>query len=209
MARGATIVVIVAALVGTSPLSSASLAATKYRFSGAQLKPALLTVAEIGRPFAFQPPDNGATTVSGCARLDADLSSTGPPTTPYAEVNFTAGQTGPFVGEQLVELTAKKLKHNYTDMKVGVRKCKTLTFTEDGPALKFDLTPIKLSSEAAGARLGGSYSGHPINGYLAVQDLPGTELDFLWIQIGSGSSRAASVAFLKAANKAKRVLGKR
>jgi hypothetical protein len=189
---------------GATALSSA----TTYPYSVAQLRRALLARSDLGPSFKRQPNDTSDNTkATGCPKLDADLNATGAPRTPHALINFNGGQDGPFVSEQLVELSAKALENEYNEAEGGMDSCHSFTVATGGTPLTFDLTPVTSSSQAAAGMLRGSFSGQHLTGYIGIEDVKGAELDYLYFQLGPTPSPMGARFFAQAVTKAQKVLG--
>jgi hypothetical protein len=173
----------------------------------AQLKSALLTVADLGSPYtADTSSDNSTEKAGGCEGLANDLNNTSStPGEVEASASFTAGTTGPFVEQDLWAAPLSSFEPVITKISKDLASCKQLTFTSDGETLTFDLTPFNFAAGATAARLDGTYQGEQLNGYTAVQRVSeNVAMLFTYFQIGSGSSQEAFQIYTVAIEKAKR-----
>jgi hypothetical protein len=183
-------------------------AGAKYPYPVSQLKRALLARADLGTSFTVEPPaTSGASKASGCPKLDAVLNTTAKPQTPSALVSLGAGNAGPDLSDQLIELSASTLKKLYADAEAGIKTCHSLTLTAAGRPIAFKLLPVDFSSTAAAARLQGTLAGDQVTAYISIEDVGSAELDYIYLEFGSGSPQAALSVFTKAVAKARKVLG--
>lgn len=183
----------------------------------AELRAALLTAHDIGLSPDTTPtssPGGSETKFTGCTPL-SELLNAPSPTTPSAgqneqEAMFTAGDTGPFVGEALTTEAPAQLAADYAKVAKALTSCRSLTSSSDGIRLTFDVTPIKFGGAgSAGARLDTTYQGVQVNGYIAVQRIGPVVMAYYFFQVGGGSSQLASAYYRQAAEKAAHTLGVR
>lgn len=177
--------------------------------SAAQLQAALLSPTDVGPHFTAQPTDssspsaNASTTVTGCAQLSALLGAQSTNNLTEQQVNYQAGDTGPFLNEVLATGPTAVVNADYAAVKSALDTCKSLTIDSGGTTIAFTLTPMNFApAPAAAVRMDATYQGVQVNGYLAVDHVGAAELGFLYIQVGSGSSQSAAALFKQADTKA-------
>lgn len=176
----------------------------------AQLQSALLQATDLGSSFSLSTAAGGTGTSSavGCEPLASMLNASAGAQERTAEVEFSGGSTGPFVGETLTAEGQAALSKDYEATQVALSQCRTLSFVSGGTTLTFSLTPIHFGgSDSTAVRMDGTYQGVEVNGYLAIEKINSTALSFYFFQVGSGSSQSASLFDARAVAKAQRVLG--
>jgi hypothetical protein len=138
--------------------------------------------------------------------LANDINQTSPlPGQVSASADFTAGESGPFISQQLLAEPVSSFEASLKKSKDNLASCKNLTITSEGITLSFDLTPINFAEKATTARMDGTYQGVQLNGYLAVQAVStNVAMYFIFFQIGSGSSQLAYQIYSKAVEKGSR-----
>jgi len=204
----------------STPSSNPASAATSNASSptptlptSAQLKAALLTAAELGPGFAASTSSSsstqtGGTTISGCPALAALINGSPSAGQTSQEAEFTADDTGPYVGESLMTEPAAALDTDYAKTKAALTSCTSLSITSGGVAADFTLTPIQFGDPGAAAvRMDATIQGVQVNGYLALQRLGSVALTFYYFQLASGSSQTAYQYYTQAVTKARSVLG--
>ena len=199
----------------TTTAASTTTTTTVTLPTAAELQAALLSQSDLGAPYSAQQ-SSGASesgssdqSVSGCPGLSRELNSGSSSQTGLVSdaADFTAGQTGPFVIEQLLTGPPAQFASDYNQSVSDLKSCRNLTLTSGGTKLDFTLTPINFVSGATAARMDATYEGVQVNGYIAVQRVGSAGLVFLFFQIGSGSSQEAYTIYTQALKKAQSHLG--
>ena len=177
--------------------------------TSAQLKAALLTAADLGPSFASSTStDTSGTTVSGCPALATLLNGSTSAGQTSQEADYSAGDTGPFVGESLMTEPAAALDADYAQTKAALTSCTALSITSGSVTLDFTLTPIHFGDPGSAAvRMDATVQGVQVNGYIAIQHLGSVVLTFYYFQLASGSSQTAYQYYTQAVSKARSVLG--
>jgi len=199
----------------TTTAASTTTTTTVTLPTAAELQAALLSQSDLGAPYSAQQ-SSGASesgssdqSASGCPGLSRELNSGSSSRTGLVSdaADFTAGQTGPFVIEQLLTGPPAQFASDYNQSVSDLKSCRNLTLTSGGTKLDFTLTPINFVSGATAARMDATYEGVQVNGYIAVQRVGSAGLVFLFFQIGSGSSQEAYTIYTQALKKAQSHLG--
>ncbi|MEZ0108821.1 hypothetical protein ABH920_002822 [Catenulispora sp. EB89] len=194
--------------------------------TGQQLGAALLTAADLGGNFVATGPGSGngsgsgggtggggssgggAISSSGCPALDTLVGGGGSGLGNRQEADFSAGATGPFLDEVLVDGSPGAADAGYAQLSSALASCKSWTVTSGDVSLTFGFTPITFSSapDTTAVRLDGAYQGFELNGYIVCEELSPVVLGYVFFQIGSGSSQVAYVDFSQAVAKVEQVL---
>lgn len=204
------------ATAATNPTSTTSSPTTP---DAAQLQAALLTASDLGPSFSgpsggSNTASGGPTTVKGCEGLAPLLTGTPsgppPPGADQQDTSLQGGQNGPFVNEALITEPSSNLTSDYAKYSAALKSCTAMSVSADGTTFDFKVSPINFSSgdaPATAARIDATSDGVEVNGYLAVSNLGGVEVEYFYLQVGSGSSQLASLYFTKAVEKATTTLG--
>lgn len=172
------------------------------------LKTALLTSKDLGGGFTSSTSDttDSDSTVTGCGPLAKLMNAPGD-SSDQAAAAFTAGETGPFVGEAIAAEPSNTFDKDYSELVGAVKSCGSLSFNTSDGAMRFDLSPINFGGAGSTAvRMDGAVQGIQVNGYLAIDRVENVAIVYYFFQIGSGSSQLASDFYTKADQKAHRVL---
>ncbi|HEV2634584.1 MAG TPA: hypothetical protein VGX23_05525 [Actinocrinis sp.] len=174
------------------------------------LQAALLTATDLGQTFSTSTDDtatDGPTTYGGCKALQPLLNGASGTDQTEQGTELQVGDNGPFLTEGLLAETPAKLTADYARDSAALKICKTLSITSDDTTLDFTLSPITFTpGPSAAVRLDGTVNGVQTNGYLAVGNLGDVEVQYFYLQVGSGSSQLASSFFTKAVTKAQSTL---
>lgn len=154
-------------------------------------------------------PDDDRNDPTGCAALDG-LRDSRPPDTadPWPEVRLRADTV--VIQEKLIAGRPDAVAADHAMMREALTTCTTLTFPAAGgaPPLVLNLTPVAFGGpDAIAMRMEGTYSGVPINGYLALEPLGAVELLYVCFQVGEDSTQAAAAIYAIAVDKVHRVIG--
>jgi hypothetical protein len=173
----------------------------------AQLKSALLNADDVGLKES-KSTDSGhdGSTASGCSEFAKILNE---PSEAQEEqdAEFTGGDSGPFLGEQLMTEEPAKLASDYAQVSKALASCKSLSYKYTDGTLTFALSPIKFGGPGAVAvRMDGESNGVQVNGYLAVERLGDVALSYSFMQVGDGSSMLASTYYEQAVSKVRKEL---
>jgi hypothetical protein len=153
----------------TAPPSEAAPADVKL--TKAQIKKALLTINDMPTGYSIDSSnDDDDDTPSGCKPLDSL-----PDTDQYpdsAEINFTKGSFGPFVGEGITALPEGQAHKLLGELADALSKCSTFSSkNDDGTTTKATLQPLsfpKLGDETFAVRLAMDAEGFPLTLDLVV-----------------------------------------
>ncbi|WP_435125244.1 hypothetical protein [Actinacidiphila sp. bgisy144] len=190
------------AVAGGTALTGTAAAATP---GPAVLKSALLSPSDTGMTGAQSAAGGGVggDGVSGCAALVKVLRAAPGPGT--QEADFTGGQSGPLLSEQLTTGSAGRVAGVYAQEKAALTSCRDLTLTSDGTKLALRLTPTHLvtasGAQTTATRMDGQLSGVPVNGYLAFGRVGQVLVGYMFFQISDTSPQLASSLYQKAVTK--------
>jgi hypothetical protein len=172
-----------------------------------ELKAALLSSKDTGLKRDTDTGGDDGSTVTGCPVL-SDTSS--PSTDPAVEqeVQLTAGDAGPFLQEFLVTEDAGTLATEYSLFKSELGKCQKL-MVDEGGGTRFTLTlsPIRFGGkDSIGVRMDGDVNGTQVTGYLSYEQFGPVLLGFSYLELGDGSSQAASAYYRQAVDKLRQTI---
>lgn len=209
-ARTVCTAVLLAAAVGLGGTATAGGAAATTRTARAgsgepvpgpaELKAALLTPADTGLRGSTTSGGGGGGGgggISGCDALEKVLVAPGGPHS--QEADFSGGQTGPLISEELTSAPSAQQTAVFKQTKKALASCHRLTLTGGGTRLTLTLQPIRFGgAESTAARMDGELSGVQVNGYLAFGHVGPVLIDYSFFQFGNGSSQLASGLYQKA-----------
>ncbi|WBP86094.1 hypothetical protein [Kitasatospora cathayae] len=218
-------VLVVAAALGPAAAAGAAGAVgdapTPTLPSADQLKPALLTVDDVGPGYTEVPstespspsPSANPTPVSGCDALSALINThaTAPgPGTPHAETELDGQDGNPMVIESLTAEDPAKLTTDFNTATDAFKTCHTITFnagTED--SVTFTVTPVTLGDrpDAPAVRLDGTVAGVQLNAYLGVERFGTVAMAYGFFQRQASDSQTASMQYRTAVAKVEHTLG--
>ncbi|WP_103886952.1 hypothetical protein [Actinacidiphila yanglinensis] len=173
----------------------------------AELKAALLTSADTGLRGSTSSGGGGGGGggISGCAALEKVLVAPGGPRS--QEADFSGGQTGPLLSEELTSAPSARQTAVFTQTKKALASCHKLTLTGGSTRLTLTLQPIRFGgAESTAARMDGKLSGVQVNGYLAFGHVGPVLINYSFFQFGNGSSQLASGLYQKAVDKVRHVV---
>lgn len=198
-------------LVGSAGLAVALTAVTACGSSSSSFKEpsqeslqsALITAGEMGSPYTTDNSggdDNSAP--SGCPDLDNNLSNAGTGSV-KAEADFSGGNDGPFLSEQLITEPESKFNSDLTETTDGLKTCRAVTLADSGQSITLTLKPATgFPSGTTADELSGTLQGVQISGDLAEQRIGSAALEFTYVQIGNASSQEAAAIYSKIVQKA-------
>ncbi|MFJ2957084.1 hypothetical protein [Streptomyces sp. NPDC087270] len=171
--------------------------------SPSELKAALLTPGDTGLSGADSTGGGGGVGgdgISGCPALVKVLEA--PPGAGTQEADFSGGQTGPLLSEELTAGTSAKEGAVYARAKAALTSCRDLTLTEGGTRLALTLKPIRFGGgESTATRMEGKLSGVQVNGYMAFGRVGPVLVGYTFFQIAGDSPQLASALYQKAVDK--------
>lgn len=170
--------------------------------SPSELKAALLTSGDTGLSGEDSTGGGGVSGdgISGCRALVKVLEA--PPGAGTQEADFSGGQTGPLLSEELTASTSAKEGAVYARAKAALTSCRDLTLTEGGTRLALTLKPVHFGGgESTATRMEGKLSGVQVNGYMAFGHVGPVLVGFTFFQIAGDSPQLASALYQKAVDK--------
>ncbi|MFJ6619206.1 hypothetical protein ACIQOW_16700 [Kitasatospora sp. NPDC091335] len=184
-----------------------------------QLKPALLTPADLGPGYTAisvtQSPSPGGnqTPVTGCAAL-SDLinmhaTQTGPQVT-HAAVELDGPDGNPMVTQALAAESSDRLTADFKNATDALKSCHSITFeagTQD--SVTFTVSPVTLGDrkDAPAVHLDGTLAGVQLNGYVGIERFGTVTMLFGYFERQGSNEQTASMQYRTAVAKVERTLG--
>lgn len=205
---GTAAVLAAAAVLGGTAVAGTAAAATGTRSgdqpapSPARLKAALLTSGDTGLSGADSTGGGGVGGggISGCAALVKVLKA--PPAPGTQEADFSGGQSGPLLSEELTAGTPAEESAVYARAKAALTSCRDLTLTQGSTRLVFRLKPVDFGGgESTATHMAGTLDGVKVNGYMAFGRVGPVLIGYTFFQIAGDSPQVASAFYQKAVDK--------